>query len=158
VYYHQPFHNPTSVEHLKLDWKVEYTNANQGIMLEAHNIWVQYMQSEENDLDNTFQRRIPSFSVWDFRWTPPNQIFQFQKRLPARKAISTISSRCKIQQWVIVELAIVWYSHIASRSGLELNHSYFGNLWCQYTWTINSSTVQWQSPIHLNWAGGQRVA
>jgi len=28
-YYHQPFHCPTSVEHLGLNWKVEYTDANQ---------------------------------------------------------------------------------------------------------------------------------
>jgi hypothetical protein len=63
LYYHQPFHNPTSVDCLGFDCKVEYTNANQGIMPEAHNIWVQFTQSEENDLDNTFQRRIPSFSV-----------------------------------------------------------------------------------------------
>jgi hypothetical protein len=54
LYYRQPFHNPTSVEHLGLDCKVEYTNANQGIMPEAHNIRVQYMRSEENDLENTF--------------------------------------------------------------------------------------------------------
>jgi hypothetical protein len=62
LYYRQQFHNPTCVEHLGLDCKVEYTNANQGIMSEAHNIWVQYTQSEENDLDNTFQGRISSFS------------------------------------------------------------------------------------------------
>jgi len=62
-YYHQPFYNPTSVERLGLDCKVEYTNANQGIMPEAHNIWVQYTQSEENDLDNTFQGRILSSPV-----------------------------------------------------------------------------------------------
>jgi len=41
LYYCQPFHNPTSVERLGLDCKVEYTNANQGVMPEAHNIWVQ---------------------------------------------------------------------------------------------------------------------
>jgi len=46
LYYHRPFHNPTSVEHLGLDCKVEYTNVNQGIMPEAHNIWVQYTQRE----------------------------------------------------------------------------------------------------------------
>jgi len=54
LYYRQPLHNPTSVEHLGLDCKVEYTNSNQGIMPEAHNIWVQYIQSEESDLDNIF--------------------------------------------------------------------------------------------------------
>jgi hypothetical protein len=54
LYYHQPFHNPTSIEHLGLDCKVEYTNANQGNIPEAHNVWVQYKQREENNLDNTF--------------------------------------------------------------------------------------------------------
>jgi hypothetical protein len=52
LYDHQPFHNPTSVE--CLDCKVEYTNSNQGIMPEAHNIWVQFTQSKENDTYNTF--------------------------------------------------------------------------------------------------------
>jgi len=52
-YYHQPFHCPTSVECLGLDCKVEYTNANQRIMPESHNIWVQYTAS---DHDNTFQQ------------------------------------------------------------------------------------------------------
>jgi len=55
LYYCQPFQNPTSVERLGLDCKVEYTNANQGVMPEAHNNWVQYTQSDVNDLDNTFQ-------------------------------------------------------------------------------------------------------
>ena len=89
LYYRQLFHNPTSVDRLGLDCKVEYTNANQGIMPEAHNIWVQYKQSEENDLNNTSQEQIPSFPVLYFSWTPPNQILQFQERLPAGKAIST---------------------------------------------------------------------
>jgi hypothetical protein len=71
-------------------------------MPEAHNIWVQYMQSEENDLDNTFQGRIPSFPVLYFSWTPLNQILQFQERLPASKAISTFSKRCKkTHQWIL---------------------------------------------------------
>jgi len=100
LYYHQPFHNPTSVEPLGLDCKVEYTNSNQGIMPGAHNIWVQYMQSEENDLDNTFQGRIPSFLVQYFSWTPLNPILQYQDRLPQGKAISTFSNRCKkTQRW-----------------------------------------------------------
>ena len=102
LYYHQPFHCPTSVEHLGLDCKVEYTNANQGIMPEAHNIWVQYAQSEENDLDHTFQGQIPSFPVLYFSWTPPNQILQFQEPLPAHKATLTFSTQCKMtQQWVL---------------------------------------------------------
>jgi hypothetical protein len=32
LYYRQPFHCPTAVERLGLDCKVEYTDANQGIM------------------------------------------------------------------------------------------------------------------------------
>jgi len=84
LYYRQPFHNPTSVERLGLDCKVEYSNANEGIASEAHNIWVQYMQREENDVVNTFQGRIPFFPVLYFSWTPPNQILQFQEYLPAR--------------------------------------------------------------------------
>ena len=55
LYYCQPFHNSTSVVRLGLDCNVEYTNANQGIMPAARNICVQYTQSEENDLDNTFE-------------------------------------------------------------------------------------------------------
>ena len=102
LYYSQPFHNPTSVERLGLDCKGEYTNANQGIMPEAHDFWVQYTQSEENNLDNTFQGQIPCFSVIYFSWTPPNQVLQFQERLPAGKSISTLSKRCKqTQQWVL---------------------------------------------------------
>jgi hypothetical protein len=99
LYYRQPFHCPTSVERLGLDCKVEYTDANQGIMPESHNIWVQYTDS---DLDNTFQGRVPSFPVLYFSWTPPNQILQFQERLPAGKSISTFSKRCKkTQQWIL---------------------------------------------------------
>ena len=41
-------------------------------MPEAHNNWVQYTQSEANDLDNTFQGRIPSVPVLYFGWTTPN--------------------------------------------------------------------------------------
>jgi len=75
MYYCQPFHCPTSVERLGLDCKVEYTNANQGIMPESHNICVQYTDS---DLDNTFPGRVPSFPVLYFSCTPPNHILQFQ--------------------------------------------------------------------------------
>jgi hypothetical protein len=98
-YYRQPFHCPTSFEHQGLDCKVEYTDANQGIMPESHNIWVQYTES---DLDNTIQGRVPSFPVLDFWWIPPNQILQCHERLPAGKAISTFSTRCKkAQQWIL---------------------------------------------------------
>jgi len=112
LYYRQPFHCPISVEHLGLDCKVQYTNANQEIMPEAHNIWVQYTKSEENDLDNTFHGQIPSFLGLYFSWTPLNQILQFQERLPARKTFSNFSKRCqKTQQWVLrtqaLEYAVV---------------------------------------------------
>jgi len=60
LYYHQPFHCPASVERLGHDCKVDYTDADLGIMLESHNVWVQYTDS---DLDNTFQGRGPSFPV-----------------------------------------------------------------------------------------------
>ena len=102
LYYRQPFHNPTSVERLGLDCKVVYTNANQGIMPGAHNIWVQYMQSEENDLDNTFQGQNPCFPVLYFSWTPPNYIRQIQDHLLAGKAISTVSERSKIPQQCVL--------------------------------------------------------
>jgi hypothetical protein len=98
LYYRQAFHNPTSVEHPGLDCKVEYTNANRGIMPESHNIWVQYTQSEDNDLDNTFQGQVPSFPVLYFSWTPLNQILQFQELLPAGKALSTLPKRCQMTQ------------------------------------------------------------
>jgi hypothetical protein len=74
-------------------------DANQGIMPESHNIWVQYTDS---DLNNTFQGRVSSFPVLYFSWTPPNQILQFQEHLPAGKLISTFSQRCKkTQQWIL---------------------------------------------------------
>jgi len=99
LYCRQPFHCPTSVEHLGLDCKAEYTDANRGIMPESHNIWVQYTNS---DLDNTFQARVPSCPVCYFIWTPPNQILQFQEHQPAGKSISTFSKRCKkTQQWIL---------------------------------------------------------
>ena len=81
LYYRQPFQCPTSVERLGLDCKVEYMDANQGIMPESHNIWVPYTGS---DLDNTFQGLVPSVPVLYFSWTPPHQNLQFQEHLPAR--------------------------------------------------------------------------
>jgi len=102
LYYCQPFHNPTSVERPGLDCMVKYTNANQGMMPAAHKIWVQYTQSEENDLDNTFEGRNPSFPVFYFRLTPPNLIVQFQERLPAEEAISISSKWCKKTQQCVL--------------------------------------------------------
>ena len=92
LYYRQPFHCPTSVEHLGHDCKVEYTDANQGIICEAHNIWVHYTDS---DLDNTFQGRVPCLPILYPSWTAPNQILQIREPLSARKSISTLSRRCK---------------------------------------------------------------
>jgi len=102
LYYRQPFHNPSSVECLGLDCNVEYTNANKDIMPEAHNISVQYTQSEEIDLNSTFPGRISSIPVLYFSCTPPNQIIHFQERLPAGRAISTFSKRCilyQLEEW-----------------------------------------------------------
>jgi len=98
-YYRQPFHSPSSVESLGLDCKVEYTNANQGIMPESDNIWFQYMDSY---LDNTFQGQVPSLPLLYFSWTPPNQILQFQDCPSAGTTTFTFSKRCKItQQWIL---------------------------------------------------------
>ena len=99
LYFCQPFHCPTSVECLGLDCKVEYTNANQGIILESHNIWIQYTAS---DLDNTFQCHVPLVPVIYFSLIPPNQILQYQEHLPTGNAILTIFKRCKkTQQWIL---------------------------------------------------------
>jgi len=74
-------------------------DANQGIMPESHDIWVQYTHS---DLNNTFQGRVPSSPVLYFSWSAPNQILQFQERLPTGISISTFSKRCKkTQQWIL---------------------------------------------------------
>jgi hypothetical protein len=86
---------------------VEYANANQGIMPESHNIWVQYTES---DLDNTFQGRVPYFFVLYFGWTPPNQILQFQVPLAAGKAISTFSKWCKKTPQSILHLQVQEYA------------------------------------------------
>jgi len=71
LYNCQLFHCPISVEYLELDCKVEYTDANDGIMSEFHNIWVQY---KESDLDYTFQGPVHAFRMLYFTWTPPTQI------------------------------------------------------------------------------------
>ena len=59
-YYCQPFHCPISVEHLGLNYKVEYTDDKQGIMPESHNIWIPYTKG---DIDNTFHRCDAFFPV-----------------------------------------------------------------------------------------------
>ena len=90
--YRQPFHCRTSVERLRHHCKVEYTDANHGIMPESHTIGVQYMDS---DINITYQGQVPVFPVLYFSWTPPNQIFQFRDCLPAGKSISTFSQMFK---------------------------------------------------------------
>jgi len=71
-------------------------------MPEAHNIWVQYTQSEENDLEYTFEGRIPSFPISYFSWTQLNEILKYQERLPAGIGLSIFSMRCqKMQQLVL---------------------------------------------------------
>jgi len=100
LYYSQPFHCPTAVEHLRLDCKVEYTNAIQGIKPESDNILVQFTDS---DLDDTLKGRVASFLVLYVSWTPPNHILQFQEYLPAGQTICTFSLRCKkTQQWILL--------------------------------------------------------
>ena len=78
LYYCQLFHSPPSVEYLRLDCKAGYTNANQGTMPEGNNITVQYTQSNENDLNNTFYGRIAYFSVLFFGQSQLKQMFQFR--------------------------------------------------------------------------------
>jgi len=99
LYCHQPFHCPTLVDHQELNCQVEYSNANEGIMPESHNIWVQYMQSE---FGNAFQGQVSSFPVLYISLTTTHQIEDFQKPLTAWKTISTFSKRCKsTQQWLL---------------------------------------------------------
>jgi hypothetical protein len=57
LYYCQQFHCPTSVERLGLNCKVEYIDANQGIMPESNSTWVKY---PDTYLDTTFQHLVPS--------------------------------------------------------------------------------------------------
>jgi hypothetical protein len=76
-------------------------------MPESHNIGAQYT---ECDLDNTFQHRVSSFVVFYFSWTQLNQILQFQERLPAGKAISTIFKRFKKTQQCILRSLVQEYA------------------------------------------------
>jgi hypothetical protein len=79
-------------------------------MPESHNIWVQYTQSEENDLNNTFQGQILCFPVSYFSWTPPNQILQFQEPLLAGQTIFTCSKTSKITQQSVLRPAAQEYA------------------------------------------------
>jgi len=111
LYYSQPFHNPTSVERLGLDCKVEYTNANQGIMPEAHNIWVQYTQSEENDHDNTFQGQIPCFLVLYFSWTPLSRSSNFRNACQPGKQYRPFlkGARSLSNGYYVLKLKNMWW-------------------------------------------------
>jgi len=60
LYYCQPFHCPTSVQCLELNWKVEYSNTNQAFMPESYNILVQYIDSNHY---NTFLDQVATFPV-----------------------------------------------------------------------------------------------
>jgi len=91
----QPFHNPTTIEHLELDCLVEHTNANQGIMGKGHNIWVQYTQSEAIDLNHNFPGGIIAGIVVYIYWTPLIRIFQIQEYLESGRIVSTLSKWCK---------------------------------------------------------------
>jgi len=99
LYYCQPFHCPTSVERLGLDSKVEYSNANQGIMPESHNIWVQYTDS---DLDNTSQGWLAYISCIILQLDSGESDPPISGVPAHRKKISTLSKRRrKTQQWVV---------------------------------------------------------
>jgi hypothetical protein len=52
-----------------------------------------------------------------------------------------------------IVLATVRYRHFGSRSGSELNHFQIGGPGCQYTRTVNSSTVQCKSPSQSELGG-----
>jgi len=60
------------------------------------------MQSEENNIDNTFEVRVPFFPALYFSFTPLNQIIQVQKCMLAGNALSTFSKMYQTtQQWVL---------------------------------------------------------
>jgi hypothetical protein len=75
----------------------------------------------ECDFDNTFQCRVPSFPVLNFSWTTPNQIFQFQVRLPARNTISTISNWCKNSQQLILHPQVHEYAVVVPTKYKQLH-------------------------------------
>jgi len=108
LYYRQPFHCPTSVERLGLDCKVEYTDANHGIMPESYIIRAQYTGS---DLENTFQGRVPSFLYYtsarlhrirssNFRsaWPPDNR-YPPSQRGARRRSNGYYVLNLKIMRW-----------------------------------------------------------
>ena len=73
LYTCQLFHCPTCIESLELDCNIEYINANQGIILESNKIWIQYNESEENDLNNSGHGLVHAVVAFHFGWTPSNQ-------------------------------------------------------------------------------------
>jgi len=100
--HHQPFPSPISVECLVLYYKMEYMDANQEIISETYNIWVQYIESEENDLNYPFQSPVYSCPELYFCWTPLNQILQCQKFLSASIRMLALSNcYTKTQPWIL---------------------------------------------------------
>ena len=119
--YHQPFPSPTSVECLGLNYKVQYSNANQGIIPESHNIWVQLTENDENDLVNTFQGQVPAIPVLYFPWTPPDQNLWFEECLPAGKTITTLLKMCRITQQSISCLQAPEYAVLTPPNDIYLH-------------------------------------
>jgi len=96
---HDSSHSTTSIDCLRLCCKVDYIDANQVILAEVYNIWVQYTVS---DLDNTLQGQAPSSSALYFSCTPQNPILQCKEWLPAGKTILTFPKSWKMtQQWIM---------------------------------------------------------
>ena len=62
-YQRQPFHCPTSVVHVGIDCKVEYTDTNQAILPDMDHSSV---QDADSDIDNTFRGKVLSFPVLYF--------------------------------------------------------------------------------------------
>jgi len=99
---YQPFERANSVYYLGLEFIVEYTNGNQGIMPESHNNRVQCMPSKENHLHNIFKLSVPACPGINFRSIPWNLTFHLQESLSARNMISTYSRRFKKTQWCVL--------------------------------------------------------
>ena len=81
---HQPFHSPTFVQYLGVDSKVEYADTSEEMIPESHNNWVHYMQSDENDIVNSFKGQVTSFPVLYLSWTETNHSLQCLKHFQAR--------------------------------------------------------------------------
>lgn len=71
-------------------------------MPESHNVWVQYMESQENSINNSFQGPGLSVLVLSISWTALNKIISFQEHLHAWNIISTYSKRSKKTKWGVI--------------------------------------------------------